>query len=317
LQIEGVYAVPYSFQYRLDGVRLAYDLLESGHEPDTADADTFSRYRGQAEGLRSAGINPHELTQPTPAQGVEQSYQEILTVYEKMGMDSAGVTFRGSPRYLTSLDEPVQSEAAEHLIERALASPDDDPLYVVAIGCVTNIASAMLIAPEIIEKIVVIWTSGYPSTAKQPNLSFNLEQDMLASKLMFDSGVPLVYLPGFQIGAQLRLSLPEMETWVRGQGAIGDYLHHLYTHNPIWPLLGIDDHFGRAWIMWDLVNIAWLLNPDWVPTDLLTAPLLADDERWYHNPARHLIREAHGIDRDAIFRDFFRKLAAFAAGNST
>ena len=36
-----------------------------------------------------------------------------------------------------------------------------------------------------------------------------LEQDLRATQLVFDSGVPLVYLPGYHVGAQLRLSLPE------------------------------------------------------------------------------------------------------------
>jgi purine nucleosidase len=63
--------------------------------------------------------------------------------------------------------------------------------------------------------------------------SFNLEQDVAASRWLFDSGVPLVYLPGFHVGAQLRLSLAEVQRHVRGRGAIGDYLHQLFTDNPL------------------------------------------------------------------------------------
>ena len=100
-----------------------------------------------------------------------------------------------------------------------------------------------------------------------------------------------------------------METWVRGRGAIGDYLYHLYTHNPIYAQRGIQGHFGRSWVIWDIINIAWLLNPDWVPTDLLPSPLLNQDLTWTRlTGARHLMRGAYDINRDAIFRDFFRKL---------
>jgi len=101
-----------------------------------------------------------------------------------------------------------------------MASPDDSPLHVIGIGCATNIAAALLLEPEIVNKIVVTWTSGYPTTANQINYSFNLEQDMVASKLMFDSGVPLVYLPGFHIGAQLRLS---RQRWKHGLKAKGQW----------------------------------------------------------------------------------------------
>lgn len=56
---------------------------------------------------------------------------------------------------------------------------------------------------------------------------------------MFDSGVPLVYLPGYHVGVQLKISLPEMERFVRGRGDIGDYLHQLYANNPLHEMFAI------------------------------------------------------------------------------
>jgi hypothetical protein len=37
--------------------------------------------------------------------------------------------------------------------------------------------------------------------------------------------------------------------------------------------------------------------------------VLGEDGRWQHPPGRHLIREAHDVDRDAVFGDLFRLLA--------
>ena len=182
----------------------------------------------------------------------------------------------------------------------------------VALGCLTNIASALLMAPEISEHIVVVWTAGFPSHAPQANFAFNLEQDLLAATVMLDSGVPHVYLPGYHVGAQLRLSTPEMERHVAGRGAIGNYLHHLFTHNPLHEMLGIDSLVGHSWVIWDIINIAWLLNPDWVPTDLTPTPLLGVDRRWRHDGARHPMREAYAVRRDEIFRDLFDKIGATA-----
>ena len=165
----------------------------------------------------------------SPGRGMELSYQEILNVCDKLDIEFADRVLRGSNRYLESMDSPVESAAVEHLIALAKTASADDPLHVVAIGAATNVSSALLLAPEIVANIVVSWTAGYPTTVMgvvQP--SFNMEQDVLASQLLFDSGVPLVYLPGFHVGAQLSLSLPEVEAWVKGRGAIGDYLHWLY-----------------------------------------------------------------------------------------
>jgi hypothetical protein len=239
---------------------------------------------------------------------MQQSYEEILLVFGKLGVDPQGRVFRGADRYLTSPGDPVSSPAVEDLVARA-SQRSDRPLYVVALGCATNVASALLLHPEIIPNIVVVWTSGYPTTVNIPNYSFNLEQDVLASQLLFDSGVPHVYLPGYHVGAQLQLSLPDVEAWVRGRGAIGDYLHWLYRNNPLHALRGTREHPGRTKVIWDLINIAWLLDPDWVPSHVLPAPALRGDLTWNRDvPERHLMREAYEVDRNAIFRDFLTKL---------
>ena len=306
LEIEGVLAEPYSHQHHREPLTQAYDALKA--EPDADLSEYLRRYQRSSRNMIASGINPHELVFHDPAEGMELSYQEILKVYDLLGEDSTGKAFRGSQEYLKSLDAPLRTPAAEFIIERAMAD-DARPLYIAAIGCVTNIASAILMEPEIIRRIVVLWTSSYPSHVRLSNVpSLNLVQDPLASRLLFDCGVPHVYLPGYYIGEQLKISLPDMEEWVRGKGKIGDYLYHLYTHNPIHPMQGINDHFGRTWVIWDLINFAWLLNPKWVPSHLVHAPILSQDLFYEQDNSRHLMREAYGIDRDAIFRDFFTKL---------
>ena len=183
-----------------------------------------------------------------------------------------------------------------------------------AIGCVTNIASALLMRPEIAERIVVLWTAGYPTWCPRPNTeALNLVQDVVAARALFDSRVPLVYFPGYYVGAQLRISLPDVEAWVRGRGAAGNYLHDLYTNNPLHEQRAIADHYGRTWVMWDMITIAWLIEPSWVPSEIVSRPTIDDELRWTGGPGiDREMREAHDIDRDAIFRDFFTKLDAHA-----
>ena len=209
-----------------------------------------------------------------------------------------------------SREEARPSDAAEHLVSLARACSETEPLYVVALGCVTNIASALILAPDIVDRIVVVWTSAFPSHAPHVNASFNLEQDVLASQLLFDSGVPHVYLPGYHVGAQLRLSLAEMERHVAGRGAIGHYLHELFTHNPLWAIVDVDVGKPYSWVIWDVICVAWLLDPRWVPSELVRTPRLCADLRWHAEPGRHLMREGNGVMRDEIFNDFFGKLGA-------
>ena len=308
--IEGVVAEPFSHQHHKPPLLQAYEALKQNIDTDlgTTMPDIAMRYAVSARRMIENDMSPHDINFVDPAGGMELSYQEILKVYDLMDENPDGKVFRGSPNYLTSLDEPIRSPAAEFIVERAMAD-DDRPLYIAAIGCVTNIASAILMEPEIIKKIVVTWTSSYPSGVNLSNLpSLNLRQDPLSSQLLFDCGVPHVYLPGYYIGEQLKISLPDMERWVKGKGKIGDYLYHLYNNNPIHTMTGVNDLFGRTWVIWDMINLAWLLNPDWTPSRLVPSPILTDDLFYVQGENRHMMREAYGCNRDEIFRDFFAKL---------
>lgn len=305
LRLEGVTAVPFSFQHHRDGIIESVRILrEGGSLTDTK----MGGLRGWAQRVIDAGRRAEDIKFVNPQDGAELSYLEILRVFEKCGVPSDGKVFRGSPGYLTSLEEPIHSPAADFIIERARANPDE-PLYVCAMGAVTNIASALLMAPDIIRNIVVVWTSAFPSSTPHCNRpSLNLVQDEPASSLIFDCGVPHVYLPGYHVGAQLKISLPEMQRFVDGKGAIGSYLHHLYTHNPLHEMFAITDPEERNWVIWDLIDIAWLFDPDWVPTMLVRSPVLDDDLYWQHPAGRHLMREAWDVNRDAIFMDLYRCL---------
>lgn len=276
LRVEAVYAAPFSFAHRRSSLPKA-----------PADAPPFN----------------------APGIGMRRSHEEILRVFDRLGLDAEGRVFAGSDGYLVLPTEARRSAAVDHLIALARSAAADQPLYVVALGCVTNIASALLLAPDIVDRIVVVWTSGYPSHALHVNDSLNLEQDMAASRVLLDSGVPHVYLPGFHVGAQLRLSLAEMEVHVRGRGAIGDYLHELFTHNPLWSIYEVDNRQPYSWVIWDVICIAWLLNPRWVPSELVRTPRLGDDRRWRADPGRHLMREGYAVQRDALFNDFFSRLS--------
>jgi len=275
LALEAVYAAPFSFAHR-----------------------------------RAALPHPVRDERPfaPPAEGMARSFDEIERIYSLAGRAPRGRVFRGAGDYLAAPGRPRASEAAEHLVALARSLPAEEPLYVLALGCPTNVASALLMAPDIAEHIVVVWTSGYPSHAPHANRSFNLEQDPAASRWLFDSGVPLVYLPGFHVGAQLRLSWPEAEAYLAGQGPLAEGLFDLYTHNPLWELAGVRDRFAHSWVLWDLICVAWVLDPRWVPSTLVRAPVLDEALQWRAAPGRHLMREAHAVQRDAIFADLLRAI---------
>ncbi|PON15537.1 hypothetical protein C2W62_23290 [Candidatus Entotheonella serta] len=163
LEIEGITAEPFSFQHHRPKLLQAHRIVTAGGPSTPTEAALVSTYRSWLDGLASLGKDPAEVNFVPPDESMDLSYQEILTIYDKLELDSGGCVYRGATGYLTSFDAPLRTPAAEHIVERALAA-SDRPLYVAGIGCATNIASALLIAPEITRNLIVVWTSGYPSS---------------------------------------------------------------------------------------------------------------------------------------------------------
>ncbi|CAI6076590.1 nucleoside hydrolase [Cohnella sp. JJ-181] len=241
----------------------------------------------------------HNELSDGPADGMEKSYREILKIRTLAGREDLPV-YRGSTAYLPGPETPVESEAARDLIRRALARGEDDPLYVVAIGAITNVASALLLEPAIADRIVLVWLGGHAFHWKDTR-EFNLAQDAHAARVAFDSGVPLVLLPCMGVVSHLTTTLSEVRDHVKDKGALGSYLYETFR-------ACMDDHVGRSRVIWDMTAIAWLIRPAWCPSELAPSPLVTDDCRWATAPGRHEIRYVSHVDRDAIFSDLFAKL---------
>ncbi|MGQ9682157.1 MAG: nucleoside hydrolase [Anaerolineae bacterium] len=252
----------------------------------------------QVEAIYAAPFS-NELTS-VPAEGMEMSYQEILRLLKRLDVSPEGFVFRGSTGYLSDWEHPERSAAALDLVSKAMA-PADEPLYVVAIGAITNVASAILIEPEIINRIVLVWLGGQPLYWPSAR-HFNIGQDLHASRLVFDCGVPLVHVPCDGVTSHLLTSVPEIEHHVRGRGAIGDYLFEIFKAY-------VEKHGVLSKEIWDISTIAYLINDKWVPTELVHSPILTDQLTWSIDHSRHLMRQATFVHRDPIFRDLFAKLS--------
>ncbi len=235
---------------------------------------------------------------------MEKSYDEILRLLQRLNVRRDNFVFKGSRQYLPDRKTAVESPAVDNLIRLAMDPARKEPLYVAAIGAITNVASAMLKCPELASRIVLIWLGGHPYSDPD-NSEFNLRQDVPAAQVVFDSGTPLVNIPCRNVAEHLRTCMSELELYVKGQGAIGDYLYEtVYGYSP--------DHFAWTKVIWDIATIAWLVNPDWLPTAVVHAPNLAPDTTWGQNNTRHFIRVCTGIDRDGVFRDLFSRLKKYA-----
>lgn len=295
-----------------DSVRISRMLPPTGPVRMVLDTDTYNEIDDQFA-LVYALLSPERLTVEAihaapfhndrsdgPEDGMEKSHAEILRLLSRLGRAPEGFVYKGARAWLPAADRPLPSEAAEDLIRRSREGTQ--PLYVVAIGAITNVASALLMDPTLGERIVLVWLGGHVVHWPDTN-EFNLQQDLHAARIVMDGRVPLIRLPCADVVDHLLTTQPEIEHHCRGRGAIGDYLADIYAGF-------YRDHYGRSKVIWDIAAVAWLVNPAWVPTVLRHSPVLEDTKRWSLDPRRPLIREAVAVDRDAILGDLFRKLDA-------
>lgn len=292
LDVQAVYAAPHSIWPA---------LIDTG-------TSVLDR-RGLLQQLEDLGLTLDQVPQTDPARNMQAAFDMGVRVRDLMGADFE--VFTGAPAYMPDADSPVGSDAVDDLIARA-REDRDGPLYVVSLGAITNVASALVTAPDIVDDIVVVWTSAYPTFWDRPNASYNLAQDLPAARVVLDSGVPFVYLPGFYVGEELRVTLPEMQAYVQGRGPVGEFLYELYDNHPLF-----GGHFARSKVLWDLVPFAWLVEPDWLHTELVATPRLDETLRWQPRSDAPLMREALDVSRDKVFADLYTRLAAHADGAET
>ena len=238
--------------------------------------------------------------------GMEKSHEEILRLFGLLGQEPEGIVFRGSDRFMDSPRDIVQSPAVEHML--SLLADGDDPLYVVAIGAPTNVSSVLLAARErhldIGDRMRVVWLGGQP--LHWPNArEFNLMQDPIASRLLFQLSPSLTLFPCLGVASHLLTTVPELERHLAPLGPVGTFLTDRFAAYS-------DDHHAWAKEVWDLAATAYVINPDWTRSRLAATPDLDTVTLdWIPQPEGPPMREATMVARNAIFRDLFEKVAAF------
>lgn len=242
----------------------------------------------------------------SPADGMEKSYQEIQKLLQIAGReDLEDRVFRGACNYLPDENSPVYSAAADFMAEQAVAHSPDKPVYIVAIGAITNVASALLLEPRMKENAVVIWLGGTAHHWRD-NREFNLMQDVAAARVVFGCGVPLVQLPCPGVVDHFMTNRYELEHWLSGKSELCDYLVNATVEE------AESYAAGKPWsrVIWDVTAVAWLLDERHIyfDSELRHSPIPEYDDRWAFDQHRHFIRYVTTVYRDNLMEDLFQRL---------
>jgi len=253
----------------------------------------------------------HNTRSNGPKDGMEKSYNEILTLLDFLGEKVS--VFKGSEDYLSDELTPVISEAAHDLCERANNYSPENPLYVVAIGAITNIASAILLNPKMAENTVVVWLGGHGHHYSHTK-EFNMRQDIAAARVVMKSKVPFVQLPCSGVVSEFRVSKPELEYWLKGKNPLADYLADAAIKEA-------DSYaMGKPWtrVIWDVTAVAWLLNENdrFMESKLIPMKIPTYDNLYCEIPNGHIMRYVYSINRDELMNDLFNAIINFKKGEN-
>lgn len=247
----------------------------------------------------------HNDKSSSPCDGMHRSYDEILKILRFMHReDMIPNVYRGSENYLADEKTPVISEAAKQLAALAKEYTSENPLYVVAIGAITNVASALLLCPEIGDKIVVVWLGGH-SLEIDNTAEFNMVQDIAAARVVWNMAEFLVQLPCAGVVEHFSVSAPELREYLLGKNELCTYL----AENTIGYS---NEHFCGCWTkpIWDLTAPAFLMNEsgkymDW---KIIHRRLPNYDRQYNHAQTSKLMAYITHIKRDRLMTDMVQVL---------
>ncbi len=228
--------------------------------------------------------------------------------------------FAGSNTALVNDTTPIKNAATAFIIQEALRTDTKTPLFVVCGAGLTEIASALLAAPQIAEKLTLIWIGGseYPDLAVPPpnysTVEYNLNIDIAAARVVFNrSQVPIWQVPR-NAYRQCLMPFSQLLLQVKNKGKAGNYLFAQLEG-----LLGKFQKYGlkpaETYVLGDsplvlLTALQAQFESDPSSSDyvLKQSPLINQHGTYEHNHRGRLIRVYTRLDTYLMFSDLLAKL---------
>lgn len=255
-------------------------------------------------------ISAHFGTRRTD-QSLQESRAEIELLLDLMELTGTVPIADGAAAAIPDEQTPVDSPGAQLIIEESRQAGVDDPLYVAFLGPLTDMASAILLDPDIVQRpVVVIWIGGHPYGGLETQSSeFNLSNDIAAANVVFDSGITLWQVPS-NVYSQVSVGYAELEHRLGDAGRLGRYLvdqvkefNERYNREPI-----------ESRSLGDSPAIALMLYSRGGTFRLQPSPRFDSDGR-YVPGAGHPVRVCESVDVRFLLEDMFVKINNFARGD--
>jgi inosine-uridine nucleoside N-ribohydrolase len=197
----------------------------------------------------------------------EQTFRDALLLVSLTGLDLpvlAGADW-------SAQDLWQSTPASQFIIDTARAAAGG--ITLIALGAMTNVASALVQAPEIVEKIDRILIMGgnlEPHWTRLSVMEVNFSADAEATNVVFDTPVPKVLLPS-ETCVQTVVSRKQLdrihehpETVIHAFVDRMESYHQLWTlvHDLLYPPPLYPQKVSGGFIPWDSITVAYATHPE-------------------------------------------------------
>jgi inosine-uridine nucleoside N-ribohydrolase len=245
------------------------------------------------------------------------SRDEIDLLLELMNRPGQVTVANGAATGLPDARTPVDSPGARLIIEESKQASEDAPLFLAFLGPLTDVASAILLDPEIVARpVTLVWIGGWAYgglDASYDGIEFNLRNDIAAANVVFDSGIRLWQVPA-NVYSAVSVGYTELDEKIGGTSTLADYLiQQLVDWNATWHPAPIE---SRS--LGDSPAISLILNPRGGSFRTVPSPRFGLGGE-YVPGAGHPIRVCESIDVRFLLEDMFAKIRKFgrdAAGSN-
>jgi len=239
---------------------------------------------------------------------MQESRDEIDLLLNLMQLDQQVTVANGAPTGIPDEQTPLVSDGARLIIAESKLAASNDPLYVAFLGPLTDMASAILLDPDIVDRhIVVIWIGGvgYGGVETYPGVEFNLRNDIAAANVVYDSRITVWQVPS-NVYSQVSVSYAELEERIGGSSKLADYLisQMVEWNRNYWP----EPIESRS--LGDSPAISLMLYPRGGNFRIVPAPRFGQ-EGHYLPGSGHPIRIVESVDVRFLLEDMFAKIRKF------
>jgi inosine-uridine nucleoside N-ribohydrolase len=247
------------------------------------------------------------------ARSMADSRGELDLLLQLTGRTGEVTVANGSAKPIPDETTPQDSAGARLIIEESKLAGPDDRLFVAFLGPLTDMASAILLDPAIVDRdIVVIWIGGvgYGGVETYPGVEFNLGNDIAAANVVFDSGITVWQVPS-TVYSQVSVGYAELEERIGGTSGLADYLiRQMVEWNATYHPEPIE---SRS--LGDSPAISLMLYPRGGQFRILPAPRFGQ-EGHYLPGSGHPIRVVEAVDVRFLIEDMFAKIRRFGQQQS-